>query len=106
MTTATLQHCPARVVPPPRGREAPDTSASGDGLDHVVQTRGDDDADRHLAVVGGVGRVEGPVAVVEADLALEALAKVGGRAWASRVRLRAGDLIGRSSPVAADWASR
>ena len=33
-------------------------AADGDGRDHVVDVARDDDADRHLAIVRGVGRVE------------------------------------------------
>ena len=78
-TTATLQHWPARTVPPPRVRTgAPCSRHDRDRRDDVVDGRGNDDADRHLAVVGGVGRVEGPAAGVEADLAAD-LAGEGAR---------------------------
>ena len=44
-------------------------AAFGDGGDDVVDAPGDDDADRHLPVVRGVGGVECAAAAVEADLA-------------------------------------
>ena len=70
-TTATLQHWPARLVPPPRGRDrrADAGGRSATAGDHVVAIARDDDADRHLAVVRGVGRVERAGAGVEAHLA-------------------------------------
>ena len=39
--------------------------------DHIVRVAGDDEADRDLAVVGAVGRVERAAAAVEADLAAD-----------------------------------
>ncbi len=44
--------------------------AGADGGDHVLAAAGDDDAERRLAVVGAVVRVDRPGAGVEADLAL------------------------------------
>ena len=61
MTTATLQHWPARLVPPPReSTGAPNSPAGGDRLHHVFLRLGNDDADRHLAVVRGVDRIHAP----------------------------------------------
>ena len=70
MTTATLQQPPVRLVPPPRDEDrCAVPAADGDGRDHVLDVPGDHDADRHLAVVRAVGRVEGAAAGVEPDLA-------------------------------------
>ena len=75
-TTATLQHCPASDVPPPRQRMgalnsrqvaiAARTSSLSRGITTPIG---------NLAVIGGVGRVESAGAVVEADFAADAAAE-------------------------------
>ena len=71
-TTATLQHWPARLVPAPRGSTgAPNWRQAATRRDDVVGVARDDEADRNLAVVGGVGGVERAAAGVEADLAAD-----------------------------------
>ena len=50
-------------------------AAGGDGSDDVVDGLWDDEADRDLAVVGGIGRVEGAGCVVEPYLTLNCLAE-------------------------------
>ena len=78
MTTATLQHCPARLVPAPRERTgAPNCAAGRHGGDDVVGVAGHDDADRHLPVVGRVGRVERAAGRVEPHLAPDGLPQAG-----------------------------
>ena len=72
MQTATLQPWPARLVPPPRAtigascsrqmRTASTTSSPDARID---------DADRHLAIVGGIGRVERPRLPLEIHRCLE-----------------------------------
>jgi hypothetical protein len=47
-------------------------------LDELVHVAGNDDPDRRHPVVRGVGRVQSAAAGVEADLALDRRAKVGG----------------------------
>ena len=72
ITTATLQHWPARLVPPPRERiGAPCARQTATVAIDVVDVARDDDADRHLAVVRAVGRVERAAAGVEAHLAAD-----------------------------------
>ena len=93
-TTATLQHCPARLVPAPRGSTgAPYLPARRHGRDHVVGVARHDEADRHLAVVRAVGGVERAAAAVEADfaanLALQLPFEVGGLRRTSRPVWRA-----------------
>ncbi len=79
-TTATLQHWPARLVPPPRDSiGAPCSRHTAHRRDDIVFVAGNDDADGHLAVVGAVGRVERAAAAVEADLAAHDAAKIGGK---------------------------
>ena len=83
-TTATLQHWPARLVPAPRGRTgAPYCAARRHRRDHIVGVARDDEADRNLAVVGAVGRVERAAAAIEphlaANLALQRAFEIGGR---------------------------
>ena len=59
ITTATLQHWPARLVPPPRERTGASCARqSSIVVDDVVDRPRDDDADRHLAVVRAVGGVQ------------------------------------------------
>jgi hypothetical protein len=53
-------------------------AAGGEGLDHVLLRAGDHHADRHLAVVRGIGGIEGAAAGVEAHLPLDGGAEVGG----------------------------
>ena len=58
--TATLQHCPARDVPPPRqSRGAPNSRHSATVGEDIVGVAGEHDADGNLAVVGAVGGIEG-----------------------------------------------
>ena len=88
ITTATLQHWPARLVPPPRERiGAPCSRQTATVATTSSTSRGIDDADRHLAVVRAVGRVERAAAGVEPDLALDRRAQLGREA-------RAVDLVG------------
>jgi hypothetical protein len=47
------------------------------GFDHVVDAARNHHADRHLTIVGGVGGVESPAAIVESDLAFDLLSQVG-----------------------------
>ncbi len=58
----------ARAATATRDRD-PAAVTCGDRRDHVVDGAGHDDADRDLAVVGGVGRVRRAAPVVEAHLA-------------------------------------
>ena len=72
MTTATLQHWPARLVPPPRDEDRRAViAADATVADHVVDRARDHHADRELAVVRAVGGIERAAAGVEADLALD-----------------------------------
>ena len=71
-TTATLQHCPASEVPPPRAEErGAEFAAEGDGGDDVIVVAGKDDADWDLAIVRAVRGIQGAGAVVETDFALD-----------------------------------
>ena len=71
-TTATLQHWPARLVPAPRGSTgAPNFRHAATAATHVVGVARNDEADRHLAVVRAVGRVERAAAAIEPDLAVD-----------------------------------
>ena len=70
-TTATLQHCPASDVPPPRQRMGALNSRQED----VVVVARNYNSDRDLAVIGGVGCVESAGAVVEADFSSDAAAE-------------------------------
>ena len=74
MTTASPTACPASDVPPPRGRTG-DSRLRGqpDGLLHVVAVFGDHHTERLDLVDAGVGGVEEPGEVIEADLALDRL---------------------------------
>jgi hypothetical protein len=54
-------------------------AAGGDCCEDVIGVAGDDDADGDLAVVGGVGCVEGPAAGVEADFPSDAGAESCGK---------------------------
>ena len=58
----------------------PVLAADAVDLDELVHVARDDDADRRHPVVRGVGRVEGAAAGVEADLALDRGAQLGGEA--------------------------
>jgi hypothetical protein len=70
--TAALQPWPASEVPAPRERMgASNWRQMGDGGDDVGFVARDDEADGDVAVVGGVGGVEGARAGVEADFAAE-----------------------------------
>ena len=70
-TTATLQHCPARLVPPPRARIGrTELPAERDGGEHVVRIPRHDHADGNLAVVGSVAGIQRPAAGVETDFAV------------------------------------
>ena len=82
-TTATLQHWPARLVPAPRGRiGAPNFRHAATAATHVVFVARNDEADRNLAVVRGVGGVQRAAAAVEAhfaaDLPLQLALELGG----------------------------
>ena len=78
ITTATLQQPPVRLVPPPRERSgAPWRRQTATVSIDVLDVPRDHDADRHLAVVRAVGRVEGPAAGVEPDLAADRPAQLG-----------------------------
>ena len=50
-------------------------ATGGDGGDYVIVVAGNDDADRHLAVVGAVAGIECAAGIVETDLAVDALAQ-------------------------------
>lgn len=69
--TAALQPWPAREVPAPREKGRVEASAEGDGGDDVGFVEREDYADGDVAVVGGVGGVEGFGGGVEADLAAD-----------------------------------
>ena len=74
MTTATLQHWPARLVPAPRGRIGrAGVAARRDRGRDVGFVERDDEADRDLPVVRRVGRVERARAGVEAHFAAHRL---------------------------------
>ena len=60
------------------------------GMHHVVQIARQDDADRHLAVVGAVGGVEGSAALVEAHLTPDPVRERPGQARAVHPAGRAG----------------
>ena len=75
-TTATLQHCPARLVPPPRlSTGAPNCRHNAMAADRIVGVARDDDADWHLAIIRAVGRVQGAAAVVEPHFAAKILSQ-------------------------------
>src|SRR5580704_16963574 len=65
-------------------------TADRDGGENVMLVAGQNDADRHLAVVGAVGGVERAAAVVEADLAAnlppQGACQLSGTACAGRSR--------------------
>ena len=95
-TTATLQHCPASEVPPPRqSKGAPNSRQYGNRGEDVVGVARKNDSDGDLAIIGSVGGVEGAAAVVEADVAAE-LARAGLRRspQASVVRVEGGTVGG------------
>jgi hypothetical protein len=52
-------------------------AAKGDGGEHVFFVPRNYDADRNLAIIGAVGRVEGAAARVEADFSTKMAAKGG-----------------------------
>ena len=71
-TTATLQHCPARLVPPPRERTgASKFAADGDGGFHVGSAAWHYNSDGNLAVVRCVSCVESARGLVEADFSAD-----------------------------------
>ena len=72
MTTASPTACPASDVPPPRGRTGTPAFAASRLL-HVVAVFGDHHTERLDLVDAGVGGVEEPGEVIEADLALDRL---------------------------------
>lgn len=74
MTTASLVHCPARLVPPPRDSTGAPKRTYSYRPRPVVHGARHDDAERHLTVVGTVGGVCAPAARVEADLAVDSVA--------------------------------
>ena len=77
-TTATLQACPARLVPGAAGQHRRVVlGADRHGRHDVVVVAREDHAERDLAVVGGVGGVDGPGAGVEVDLPAQASGKGG-----------------------------
>ena len=102
--TAALQHCPASDVPPPRASSGARWSrhrATGRDVFFVARN---DDADRNLAVIGAVGRVESAAAGVEANfsakMAVESGFKRGGvelrglgRRWGDVLRHRAQNIF-------------
>ena len=76
-------------------------SADLHGRHHIIDVARNDDADRHLPVVGSVGRVECPAATVEAHFATNYPAEIAGKIrWRSCPRddylfhrVRSGDLF-------------
>ena len=76
-TTATLHVWPARLVPPPRDTIGTSWARqiSTVRID-VVGIPRDDDADRKLAVVRGVGRIQRAAAGVEPDVAADFVQQV------------------------------
>src|SRR5437763_12330112 len=52
-------------------------AADGNGGDNIICIPGDDDADWHLAIVGGVCCVKRAAAIIEAHLAADVAAKIG-----------------------------
>ncbi len=69
-TTAALQHCPARPVPPPRLKQRRSMSAADrHRRQHVIGRSGNDHSDGWLTVIGGVGRIERASSIIEARLA-------------------------------------
>ena len=73
ISTATLQPCAGEARCRRRASRAARRmlAAQRNGRDDVFDSPRNDDADRHLAVVRGVGRIERPAAVVEAHFALD-----------------------------------
>ena len=99
-TTATLQHCPASEVPPPRqSKRSAEFAAEGDGGEDVVGVAGKNDADRDLAVVGAVGGVEGAAAVVEANVSCRPPLTAERRASASPAASSCEEVVGAESAV-------
>ena len=69
-TTATLQHCPARLVPAPRGRTGSAVfPARGHRGDHIVVIARNDQADGNLPVIRAVGCIQRAAAAIEAHFA-------------------------------------
>jgi len=72
-------------------------AAKGDRLHYIVYGPRDDNADRHLTIVRGIGRVERAAAGIEPHLALDACVELRGqgigidvqhglRSWRHRLR--------------------
>ena len=78
MTTATLQHWPAKLVPPAaRKKRRAKSPASSDRPHYVFFRCWNDNADRDLPVVGSVDGVHGLAAGIEANLAVHGLSQLG-----------------------------
>ncbi len=82
ITTAALQHCPARLVPPPRestgtpwSRQTATAFAAASGV------RGHHHADGYLPIVGAVGGICRAGSGIESDLSVHALAQIGGNGF-------------------------
>ena len=73
ITTATLQHCPARLVPAPRQNGRAKFAAGSDDGHNVVLVSRDHQPDGHLAVVRRVGRVERPAAPIKTNFTAHGL---------------------------------
>ncbi len=76
ITTATLQHCPARLVPAAarQDRRIVLAGQSHGGLD-VLHVPRNDHADRRLAVIRAIGRIERSGALVEPHFAVDRVAE-------------------------------
>ncbi len=80
ITTAALQHCPARLVPPPRDNTGQVVAAAHvNGLGPGIRRARHDHADGHLPVVGGVGGVGRARAGIESDLPVDAFRRANHR---------------------------
>ena len=77
MTTAALQDWPHKLVPAPReSTGAPVMTAQFDRFYDLLRRAGEDNANRNLAVIRGVGRVERAAARIEAHLAFDRLREI------------------------------
>ncbi len=86
ITMATLQHWPARLVPPPRDSTgAPNFRAGSNRLHHILFRLRNHDADWYLAIVGGVHRIHCLAARVKAHLAFDVPSQLASRPATSTV---------------------
>ena len=85
--TATLQHCPASDVPPPRQSSgALIFTAERDGGEDIISVARKNYADRNLTIVGAIGCVERAAGGVETDIASKLVAQLFGENGSIRER--------------------